>query len=321
MSRQVGYRVTALALGGLLLGVPLLTNGTANADQVPGGGRQVVFSGDRSIGLSCTSEPSVESMTVPAASTIRVVNRTGHIATLRLGGTEKGMLTEGGSAEVVFRRGTTAVLLSPSCPLGDDSTPLMVTVMPSDPAGVPDAPSDPGDQAGVPASPSDSAAPSASSGGAMPDSASPAAQPQRPAPGRVPARTTGARPSSAVVAATAVEAMPQGGSAPRFKTKLPRGTDSAAAPAFSGMPPGTNKTLLPGVPSIGLPTTTDQAAGDGAAPTAQAAAAEPVAAMEPLPDSGRIGLLAAIAIVLVLGVAVAAIRAFVSQRASRTNVA
>lgn len=321
MSRQVRYRVTALALGGLLLGVPLLTDGTASADQVPGGGRQVVFSGDHSIGLSCTSEPSIESMTVPADSRIRMVNHTGHIATLRLGGTEKGMLTEGGSAEVVFRRGTTAVLLSPSCPLGDDSTPLMVTAMPSTPAGLPDAPSGPGDQAGVPASPSDSATPSASAGGAVPDPASPAAQPQRPAPGGAPARTSGARPSSAVAAATAVEAMPQGGSAPRFKTKLPQGTDSAAAPAFSGMPPGTNKTLLPGVPSIELPATTDRAAGDGAEPTAEPAAAEPVAAMAPLPDSGRIGLLAAIAIVLVLGVAVGAIRAFVSQRAFRSKAA
>ncbi len=33
MSRQVGQRMTAAALGGLLLGVPLLTNGTAIAGQ------------------------------------------------------------------------------------------------------------------------------------------------------------------------------------------------------------------------------------------------------------------------------------------------
>ena len=39
MSRQVRYRVAALALGGLLLGAPLLTNGTASAEQATATGR------------------------------------------------------------------------------------------------------------------------------------------------------------------------------------------------------------------------------------------------------------------------------------------
>src|SRR3954447_8623485 len=111
MSRQVRYRVTALVLGGFLLGAPLLTNGTASAGQVQGGGRQVVFGGGSVFGLSCRSRPDVESMTVPADSTVRVINRTGHNARLELGGTTEGSIPDDGSTEVVFRRGTTAVLL------------------------------------------------------------------------------------------------------------------------------------------------------------------------------------------------------------------
>jgi hypothetical protein len=42
--------------------------------------------------------------------------------------------------------------------------------------------------------------------------------------------------------------------------------------------------------------------------------------MRPLPESRPVGLLAVIAIVSVLGVAMGAIRAFVSQRAYRANI-
>jgi len=133
MSRQVRHRVTAVVLGGLLLGTPLLTNGTASAEQVEDGRRQVVFDGGGILGLSCRSAPNVGSMTVPADSTVRVVNRTGYSARLQLGGTTKGTVPDDGSTEVVFRRGTTAVLLSPSCALGDESVPVLVTATPSTP--------------------------------------------------------------------------------------------------------------------------------------------------------------------------------------------
>jgi hypothetical protein len=46
-----------------------------------------------------------------------------------------------------------------------------------------------------------------------------------------------------------------------------------------------------------------------------------VASISPTPDSPPIGLLALTAIVCLLGVAVGAIRAIVSQRASRTKIA
>src|SRR3954453_11681727 len=101
MSRQVRYRVTALVLGGFLLGAPLLTNGTASAEQIEGVGRQVVFTGGGVLGLSCRSHPSVGSLTVPADSTLQLVNRTGHNARLELGGQTKGTIPDNGSTAVV----------------------------------------------------------------------------------------------------------------------------------------------------------------------------------------------------------------------------
>lgn len=323
MSRQVRNRVTALALGGLLLGVPLLTNGTANADQTPSGGQQVVFAGGDMLGLSCRSQPSTESMTVPSDSTIRIVNQTGHNASLQLSGADKGTLGDGRSAEVVFRRGTTAVLLSPDCALGDQSTPLLVTAVPSDPATMPDPVPVPSDPVDVSDAPSDPGTPSVSApGSALPDVVRPAGVSERPsqvaAPGTI--ASTSARTTAAMVAATATEAMPQGGSAPKFNPRTGRSTGTTSVPAFAGMPPGEHKTLLPAVPSMGLSQVTDRAP-DTFALTPQTAAAEPVAAIKPLPDSGRIGLLALVAFVCVAGVAAGAIRAFVSQRASRTKAA
>jgi hypothetical protein len=149
-----------------------------------------------------------------------------------------------------------------------------------------------------------------------------------------PATTTAGRPSSirpqtsrarsvaAQAATTAAQAMPQGGAAPRVKTRTLSGTAGAAVPAFSGMPPGDDKTILPGVPSLELPAPpTTAAPAFGAGAPSGVVAAEPVAAMRPLPESRPVGLLAVIAMVSVLGVAIGVIRAIVSERASRAFVA
>jgi hypothetical protein len=126
----------------------------------------------------------------------------------------------------------------------------------------------------------------------------------------------------AQAAKVAAQGMPPGGNGlrPKTKVKTADGTQVGSVPAFSGMPPGAEKALAPGVPSLQL----DPSAAAPAAvspPTSEIAAAEPVAAMEPIPERGPIGLLAAIAAVCALGVGIAAIRAFVSQRAIRANVA
>lgn len=328
MSRQFRNRVTALMLGGFLLGGPLLTNGTASAEQVDEGGRQVTFAGGGVLGLSCKSHPDIESMTVPADSTVRVVNRTGHNASLRLGGDTKGMLADDGATEVVFRRGTTAVTLTPTCAIDNDSTPVLVTAAPSSPAAaMPDpmpAPSGT-DSSAFAAEPAGSTHPS---GSTLPDATSSASRPSRVT--VVTDRPGADRPNTlrtAVVAqavTTAAQAMPQGGDAPhlKIKTRAAKGTQASTAPAFSGMPPGDKSALLTGVPPL-VPAQPATGAGPAATgvPTTEIAAAEPVAAMEPMREQGPTGLLALIAAVCVLGVGTAAIRSIVSQRANRAEMA
>jgi hypothetical protein len=334
MSRQFRYRMAALVLGGLLLGGPLLASGTASAEQVSPeqqqvgeGGHQVTFAGGSTLGLSCRSHPDVESLTVPAESTVRVVNQTGHSANLQLGGDTKGMLPDNGSTEVVFRRGTTAVTLTPTCALGNDASPVLVTAQPSAPATTPDPIPDPagGDSSAFAASSTD---PSGSSDSTLPDTLSAPMRSSRVA-------TSGAdrsavtpanslRSAAVAQAATATApGMPQGdGAGLRSKTKVKtfRGTRGSVTPAFSGMPPGEKKALLPGVRSIDLDPPAAAPAAVGA-PTTEIAAAEPVAAMEPIRERGPVGLLAAIAAVCALGVGTASIRAFVSQRAIRAEMA
>jgi hypothetical protein len=305
MARQVRYRVAALALGGFLLGAPLLINGTASADQVEGGGRQVVFDGAGGLSLSCRSRPAVGSMLVPADSTIRLVNHTGRDARLRLGGTLKGTIRKNGSTEVVFRRGTTAVVLSPSCPLGDTSTPLLVTAAPASVAATPV--STVSSSAVTPLADSDPA-PAGVAGSALSDQV---AAP-RGMTGRRPA-TLGARGSADGRTTTTRD-----GSASRINTRLLRGT-GAATPAYPGRSAGDPGTVGTAVPPLSpSPTAHAGAAAPGAAMTE--AAAEPVTSMPPVSQSGPDGLLALTAIVCVTGVAFGAIRAFVSQRAFRTTI-
>jgi hypothetical protein len=179
----------------------------------------------------------------------------------------------------------------------------------------------------TPTTPAGPAAPT-DSGSTLPDSVAPATRPQRPST-TVAERPAATRPNtsqanSAVVqaATTAAQAMPHGGAAPRVKTRTPaRGTAGAVVPAFSGMPPGDDKTILPGVPTLDLPSPTATVPGIPAGPSSGIVAAEPVAAMRPLPESRPVGLLAVIATVSVLGVAIGVIRAIVSERASRATVA
>ncbi|MBU2663555.1 hypothetical protein KOI35_08560 [Actinoplanes bogorensis] len=325
MSRQVRQRVTAIVLGGFIFGAPMLANGTASAEPIPEGTRAVSFTSDGMFGISCSSEPDVESMTVPAQSTVRVVNQTGYAAKLLLGGASKGTLADNASTEVVFRRGTTAVTLKPNCALGDDATPMMVTASPS--VVAPTEPDPSPTAAAVPMSvpPADSPASRTPAGArAVPDER-PDPATARPDTRRSPQLRSDAASRAATAAA---QALPHGGTALRPKVKsLPR-TALSPAPAFAGMPPGDKPTILPGTPSLDIePVTVGEVPAVPAAPAApvppvtEVAAAERVATLQPMNEGGPLGLLALTAAVCVVGVTVAAIRAIVSQRANRARIA
>jgi len=244
MSRQFRYRVTAIVLGGLIFGAPLLTNGTASAEQVGEGGRQVVFEGGGVLGLSCRSRPDVESMVVPADSTVRVVNRTGYSAKLQLGGDTKGVLPDDAATEVVFRRGTTPVVLKPNCALGDDTLPVLVTAAPSAPVSMPDPIPAPSGDGGTPmAATSGSDGPSGPAAGTtLPDTMAAATRPTgvSPAAAQTGTRGLGGLRTSAVTQATttAAQGMPQGGGAtrPKIKSKDLTGTPGRCCPAYPSDP-------------------------------------------------------------------------------------
>jgi hypothetical protein len=326
MSRQFRYRMAALVAGGLIVGLPLLVNGTASADQLEPGGRRVTFDGGV-LGLSCGSKPSVEKLTVPAESTLHVINRTGHDARLELAGKPRGVIPEDGAAEVLFRRGTTPVRLTPSCSGGDDPLPMLVTAVPSTPSTFA-GPMPGGSSAdSLPSIAAGSSAHSSASGSALPDTRSSHLRPAQTAAGgrhrepRADRRTARARASSSAAAA------PHGAINSRIKGRLP-GTAAGSDPTFAGMPPGHSKALVPAegpatgpvaaepAPPASVTTPAEQVDEPVAAP-----AAEPVASVRPLRTGRPIGLLGLTAMVCALGVLTAVIRAIVSQRASRTNMA
>ncbi|WP_433827821.1 hypothetical protein ACQP2E_38380 [Actinoplanes sp. CA-015351] len=321
MSRRVRYRVAAVFLCGLIFGAPLLASGTARAEQLDSNDRRVSFNGDGVLGLTCESKPSVESMKVPADSVIQVRNRTGHDARLKLGNVEKGTIPEDGSADLVFRRGTTSVMLTPECDHGEDVVPMIVTAEPSATSGRPNLSPRPQGGAATLSKPSGSGSPARTHAG----SSKSVAAAKRPDSSRTDSRWTATdRPPASASSAASAAAMPQGAVSQRLRAKPVRGTGGVGAPAFAGMPPGKpmSKKTAPATDSV-IPSISDDFAVpvlDAEEPSA-VAATDPVAAVGPIREGKPIGLLGMTALVCVLGVSIAAIRAIVSQRASRTNVA
>jgi hypothetical protein len=313
MSRQVRTRVTALVLGGLLLGATLATTGMASAEPAQAGTRQVVFASGGMMGFPCRSQPSVESLTVPAESTVRLVNRTGSDARLLLNGASRATVPDEGMTEVMFRRGTTAVTLDPNCG-SDQTTPVMVTASP--------APSEPDvDPAPAAADPGELPADPMAATEVPSDSAPPVDSPAVPLPAR-PGRPAKAAPVQRQAPAGVVPApaLPHAAAQPHVNPGSRTGDSTVPVPP--AMPLGGGEAVRDRVQPGEVPlNTTEAAPALGMEPQRPVAEAQPVAASAPMRESRPIGLLALVAFVSVIGVAAGAIRAIVSQRASRANLA
>lgn len=327
MSRQFRHRATAMALAAGFGLAPLLAAQAAHAGRAQSS-RQVVFDdGGGVFDLSCGARPDVRRLRVPAESTVRVVNNTRHRAELRLDGRSQGGIPKHGSAQVVFHRGTVAVSLNPDCMMGDESAPVLVTASPSaDPSGPTEPPPVPSPTAssstsvgpvstptasGPPTPPSPSA--SVTQASATPDSVRPTTR-RPPAPHTTASRTSmpdsaGTEPTrrETAGAVATTQFMPRGGATGEHDDDTP-----APAEAVPQRSASDDAQLVPVQP-------TPDPEPSAAAPTE--AAAEPVAALEPMPGAGSVGLLALTAAVCVTGVMAGAIRALVAQRASRANMA
>jgi hypothetical protein len=143
------HRAAATAVAALFAATPLLVTAAAQAaparDPLPAeSGKEVVFSGDRGLlGVSCAANPSASSVTIPAETTLRVVNKTGYRAKLMLDGAAQGEIADGATAPVVFHRGPVTLGLKPSCMLSDESA-VHVEVVPAPRAKAPGAQPRPG---------------------------------------------------------------------------------------------------------------------------------------------------------------------------------
>ncbi|BCB80618.1 hypothetical protein GCM10022251_02350 [Phytohabitans flavus] len=133
------HRAAATAVAALFAATPLLVTAAAQAapklDPLPAeSGKEVVFSGGRGLlGVSCTANPSASSVTIPAETTLRVVNRTGYRAKLLLDGASQGEIANGAAAPVVFHRGPVTLGLKPSCMISDESAVRVETSGTGDP--------------------------------------------------------------------------------------------------------------------------------------------------------------------------------------------
>jgi len=136
LSPLARHRAAAIAVAAFFAAAPLLVTAAAQAaparDPLPAeSGKEVVFSGDRGLlGVSCAANPSMSSVTIPAETTLRVVNRTGYRAKLMLDGAAQGEIANGATAPVVFHRGPVTLGLKPSCMLSDESA-VRVEVVPA----------------------------------------------------------------------------------------------------------------------------------------------------------------------------------------------
>ena len=308
MSRQVRYRVAAFVLGSLIFGAPMLASGTAGADPVPPGGRQVTFSGN-GFDLDCDSRRGAAPGALEPACAI------GDEA-------EPFLVTASPSGPATTLPEPTTALSGSARTLPHPATTLSDPVPTSASASVAEAPVSlapprSGDAAGTP------------TGSSAPAAAEPPS-PRKPAASRpeTPRQPISPAASTAKVATAAARSRPLVRVAPRAKVKTKikatttAGTTGSAAPAFAGMPPGEARVRPHGVPGLDLDrVTVDAQPAAPAPPPSEIAAAASVAGAGSMREGSPSGLLALIAGVCVAGVTVAAIRSIVSERANRVKIA
>lgn len=301
----------ALLAAGLIASAPLLAVAPASADPVVESGRQVTFSGGGLLGVSCASNPHTGSVTIAAETSLRVVNRTGHRATLMLDGSARGEIAGGSTAEVLFHRGPVSLSLKPHCVLPQQRAVRVqvVAARPADekpPAAVPDRPVPPsGGDSSPDESPWDGSG-DAGMGQAPPRSDRPRAE--RPGGGT----GSGAwRDRDSTTRERAGQEDPAGDPT--------RGPVEETPEPVSG--DGVDASAEPDDGPMDVTGTGDLPAGGNGTGDGGGLAAEPMASVEPITNKGPTGLLALIAIVCVLGAIAGAMRAIMAQRASRASIA
>ncbi|RZU51039.1 hypothetical protein EV385_2837 [Krasilnikovia cinnamomea] len=321
MSRQFRHLVAAMALGGLLLGAPLLTSENASAGQ-SADGHQGFALGEHTLELACRSTPDLEVVTVRAERVRAKELRTAHPGAGR--GTHRApIVTAHRATEAVFARTMRSPAEDPTCALTDESTPVVAPTTPQSapPSTVPGPTPLPSGSPTVTETSPGQGVPSSSAGSSVPPTSTQTTRPQRPptVPPRPP-RPPAPRPVPVTTAPTTAVIAPAGGGGAQAQGNPTRRDTVAAAPVIAGLPPGGTRSLATAVTAVEAPPTSDAAPVTTSAGPAAVVNAE-AAALPPVPEEAPIGLLALTALVCVCGVGFGAIRAIVAQRASRAMMA
>lgn len=280
--QPIRNRAAATAIAALFAAAPLALGTAAYAyGPVQESGKEVVFSGGGLLGVACGAKPSATSVSVPAESSLRVVNNTGRRAKLVLDGATRGEISSGSAADVLFHRGPVSLALKPDCVLADESSSVRVEVVAAPPAAAPEPPGE------APAPPATGGGTSGNNNGGG---------------GTSTGGTTGRTPRDADP-----RERPDSGA-----TASADPTTPAAEPTPGDGTETATATVDGNLPALAEPTDSVTVAG---------ANAEPLASVEPVRAGGSTGLLALIASVCVVGVSAGAIRAIIAQRATRTRTA
>jgi len=122
VSPLLRHRRATVAVAALFAGAPPLVPGIAVAAPAPppgvgvqATGREIVFGRTGLRGPRCGSTPEAATITVPAESTVRVVNKTDRRTRLMLDGVARGELAPGSSTDVLFHHGPVSLALNPIC--------------------------------------------------------------------------------------------------------------------------------------------------------------------------------------------------------------
>jgi hypothetical protein len=114
--RPTRHRAASMALAALFAAAPLAFGTAAHAGApVHDGGSVVTFGGDGLSGVARSSAASAGWLTMLAKSALRVVNNTGHRATVLLDAATTGEIAIGASAELPSRQGPVSLALKPGC--------------------------------------------------------------------------------------------------------------------------------------------------------------------------------------------------------------
>lgn len=316
--RGLAFAATAaLVAGPLLAGV---VPGAAGATP-PAASETVTFSGGCGVlGVGASSEPDVDALEVPAGAKLTFVNDLGQRATLLLDGERAAQVDRGDAVPVTFHSGRVEVSMRLQCLLQRQAGTVAVDVVPAASAPPPTAAADAADAgnqgSGDPTAGDEATGSGGSEGpaGAGEGPGSAGAE-QSPPAGGAPGDEA---PGSGLPGGTEGAGEAPGGSGDR-ETRHPYGVGGPDGVPADGPMSGLTGPGDGGFPGGGAGPEADVAGGAGAPATVDRPGSSDLRPAAQARDDARVGVLALVATVFLVGVSAGAARVLISQRSHRAK--